>query len=284
MNANIISIISSAAPLLLAATGALFSEYAGILAMFLEGLISFSAFIFYAAASFLSPLIPLTFFTVILSMLICIAASAIPVFLFSRLFERTNANIFIASIGMNLFFASLTSLLSSIIFKTRGVLYSTEFNLQREFYNGFSIVISITAIAAALVFLLKTRHGLYIRITGSDPQVLKAKGISDSWCRTAAWTICAVFGAMAGCLLSMRISSFVPNISSGRGWMALAAVFLGKRKLPKITIATFLFCAADYFSSNIQNYLPSIPSPVLLSFPYFIAILLIAVPKPYDRQ
>ena len=284
MNSNIISIISSASPLLLAATGALFSEYAGILAMFLEGLISFSAFIFYSAAVFLSSHLPVTFVSVILSMMISILISVVSVFLFSRLFEKTHANIFIASIGMNLFFASLTSLLSSILFKTRGVLSSADLKLPREFYNSFSIVISITVISVAFIFLLKTRYGLYIRITGSDARVLKAKGISDSWCRTTAWTICAVFGAMAGCLLSMRISSFVPNISSGRGWMALAAVFLGNRKLSRITITTLLFCAADYFSSNIQNYLPSIPSPILLAFPYFIAIFLIAVPKPYDRQ
>ena len=265
------NMIASSTPLLLCALGALFTEYAGILAMFIDGLLSFSSFLFY-------------FFTILSgssfagAALTIITATTL-VFAFSIIVEKTKANPFIAGLGMNLFFTSLTSLISSLYFKTRGVLYSPDFQFMPVKVSIISIIVSIILIAAAIYLLKYTQTGVYFRITGSDAQVLEAKGVHPSLYRVFSWTIAAFFTAVAGIFLSAKISSFVPNIASGRGWMALAAVFLGRKKIWKITLFTIIFCAADIFSANIQNFIPSIPSSILLSFPYLIAVLLACVSK-----
>ena len=44
---NLLALLSYACPLILCSLGALFTEYAGCLALFLDGLVSFSAFLFY---------------------------------------------------------------------------------------------------------------------------------------------------------------------------------------------------------------------------------------------
>ena len=127
----------------------------------------------------------------------------------------------------------------------------------------------------AVIFLKYSRHGLYVRIAGSDADVLKAKGVNPGNIKSLSWCLSALYGSLAGILLAIRLSSFVPNISSGRGWMALAAVFLGKKKPLRIVAAVLIFCFADLLAANIQNYIPGIPSSFLISLPYLVSLILI---------
>ena len=263
----LINILSSSCPLILSSFGALFSEYTGCLALFLDGLISFSAFLNFAYT--------VTLHSAVLGFLFSVLTSVILIFLFSLLIEKFKANKFIASIALNLLFSALPSCLSSLGFGTRGVLTSPYFIYEITAVRYFTLIWSILFVVLAVLFLSKTRYGLYLRITGSDSDVLVSKGINPSITRIMGWSMTALYSSFAGCFLSMRLSSFVPNISSGRGWMALAAVFLGQKKTWKITVCMIIFCFADFFSSNIQNIIPGIPSSVLLSFPYLIALCLV---------
>jgi len=267
----LVELISFSCPLILAAAGALFSEYAGILALFLDGLISFSGFIFFA----FTVLTGSTFAGMVLACL----TTLLLVFLFALIVEKSQADYFIASLGMNIIFSSLVSLLSSTIFKTRGVLTSPDFLFPVSRIKLFSIVITVVFICLTILFLKYTQKGIYFRITGSDSHVLQIKGVNPSLYRIASWVIAAFFAFFAGCLLSMRISSYVPNLASSKGWMALAAVYLGKKKIVKMVIFLLIFCLADFFAANIQNYIPAIPSSLLLAFPYFIVILITTLDK-----
>lgn len=273
---NLLSLLAYSCPLILCSLGALFTEYAGCLALFLDGLVTFSAFLFYTfTVATGSPVLG--------ACLACLGAAVITL-IFSTIIERGGANRFIAAIAMNLLFGALSSCLSWVIFGTRGVLAGisvTHGDAVSSVFGGVTetraaaILITTVLIALALFFLRYSRPGLYVRITGSDADVLKAKGINPGKIRTLSWTLAALYGSTAGCLLTMRLSSFVPNISSGRGWMALAAVFLGKKKPLRIVAAVIIFCLADIFSANIQNYITGIPSSLLISLPYLVSLLLI---------
>lgn len=264
----IFDILAFSCPLILCSFGALFSEYAGCLALFIEGLVSFSAFSFFT----------LTIWThsPIVAFILTILTAVLIIFLFSLLIEKLKANRFIIGTGINLFLISLTSCFSWMIFNTRGVLTNSFFNFNSIYIKIITIIITILICTAAILFLIKTQFGLYIRITGSDKDVLIAKGVNPIYTRIASWCITALFSALAGIFLCLRISSFVPNISSGRGWMALAAVFLGNKKPWKIIIAVIIFCAADYFGFHIQNIFPNLPNSILLSLPYIAALVLTA--------
>jgi len=268
---SLLSIAAATCPLLLCSIGALFSEYAGILALFIEGLLCFSGFLTFALTITTHSAILGT----ILSSIICVAL----IFGFSFVIERFNAHRFISGLALNLILGASTSFLSTKIFGTQGVLTSSDFAFKSQNVKIISIVISVILIAGAIVFLKYTKPGLYLRITGSDSDVLTAKGVKPRFYRILSWCSAAFFSSIAGSLLVFRISSYVPNISSGRGWMALAAVYLGKKKSWRICIAVLIFCIADIFASNVQNFLPHIPSSILLALPYFIMICLILVEK-----
>lgn len=262
--------------LILCSLGALFSEYAGCLALFLDGLVSFAAFLHYAiTCTTSSPLIGL-----ILSTSICILMTTG----FSILIERFRANRFIAAIAMNLLFGALTSFLSWYFFKTRGVLASELYRFNAGTVKTCSILATVLFAALAIIFLRYSKYGLYIRITGSDSDVLYAKGVNPAHIRTLSWALAALYGSLAGCFLAIRLSSFVPNISSGRGWMALAAIFLGRKKPVRIIISVLIFCLADFFAANIQNYVQGIPNSLLLSFPYIVSLLLIFLPDQHHQE
>ena len=267
---SLISALAYACPLILCSIGALFTEYAGCLALFLDGLVSFSAFLFYT-------------FTVITgspvagAVLACLGAVVITL-AFSAVVERGGANRFIAAIAMNLFFGAMTSCLSWVIFGTRGVLTNDLFKFSVGTARAAAVIVTAVFVAMAIIFLKYGRRGLYIRVTGSDADVLKAKGVNPGNLRTLSWGLASLYGTLAGILLALRLSSFVPNISSGRGWMALAAVFLGKKKPLRIVAAVLVFCLADLFAANIQNYLQGIPSSFLISLPYLVSLLLILIP------
>ena len=266
---TIFSLLSYACPLILCSLGALFSEYAGCLALFLDGIVNFSAFLFYVFTI-------ATGSAVLGAVGACLTAVIITLG-FSAVVERGKANRFIAAIAMNLLFGALSSCLSWAFFGTRGVLAADLFKFSAGGARAAAVCVSAVFIAMAVIFLRYGRYGLYIRVAGSDADVLKAKGVNPGYIRTLSWSLAALYGSTAGCLLAMRLSSFVPNISSGRGWMALAAVFLGKKKPLRIVAAVLIFCIADIFSANIQNYIPGIPSSFLISLPYLVSLLLILV-------
>lgn len=262
-----LTIFSSACPLILCSFGALCSEYAGSLALFIEGLICFSGFLAYTFTVFTgSPF---------LGCMLAVISSILIIMIFSLLIEKCSGNKFIAGLALNLLFAALTSVFSSIIFGTQGVLTNPKFSFNVTTVKIISIVVTILISGTTIFFLSFTKPGIYLRITGSDNNVLVAKGVKTDFYRIFSWCATAFFSSIAGCLLVFRISSFVPNISSGRGWMALAAVYIGKEKPWKIILAVIIFCAVDILASNLQNFIPSIPSSILLALPYLIMLLMI---------
>ena len=254
-------------PLLLAAAGALFSEYTGCLALFMDGLITFGGFLTYAFTVATGSAVA----GVAISSVICVALGL----LFAFIVEKTRANVFIAAIALNLLFSSFTSLFSWLAFGTRGVLTNQAFVFAPSGVNAASIVITLVLITAAILYLKKTTGGIYFRITGSDSDVLLVRGVAPGSYRIASWGVAAFFACFSGSILCFRISSFVPNLASGKGWLALAAVFMGKRKLWLIALYAVIFCAVDFGAVYIQNFIPSLPSSVMLSLPYIVSLLLV---------
>ena len=266
-----LNILAFSCPLLLAATGALFSEYTGCLALFLDGYISMCGFLTFT-------------FTVgtgspVLGIILSALTACLMALLFAFITEKTKANKFIAAIAINLLAGALTSLFSSLIFKTRGVLVSPSFSFVPGKVGLFSIIITAVLVAGAIVYLKRTQSGIYFRITGSNASELIVRGVSPSLYRILSWVIAAFFASLAGSIMAMKISSFVPNLASGKGWLALAAVFMGRRKLWKIALFVLIFCAIDFAAVYIQNFIPALPSSVILSLPYIVTLCLIVVDR-----
>jgi len=274
----ILNILVSSVPLLLASAGALISEYAGVLAVFIDGIINLSAFLTFLFAY-------CTGSTLAACLLSGLCAAAVSV-LASVYTEKTESNPFVTGIALNLFSAGFTSVCSSVVFKTKGVLSPAILKANFNFAEGlFPTISNVTSFFALFIptlicvlFLFPvvkyTKWGLRLVVAGSDPNLLKKKGVNPAFYRCSSWLLAGLFASAAGSVLTMRLSSFVPNISSGRGWIALAAVFLGRRNVFGVIASSLLFTAAGYAADTIQTAagFSFIPPSVLPALPYIAAI------------
>ncbi|MBQ5491176.1 MAG: ABC transporter permease [Treponema sp.] len=275
---SILSIIAIVCPLLLLTAGALISEYAGRMALFLDGTINLAAFLCYA--------LTVTTGSVVLSSFLSCLITVTLTFCLERIASKNNANMFLVSLAINLLFSALVSLLSSILFGTRGVLYSSAFAFNAPVTRTVTSLICALFSAGLLLFLSLTRQGLRMRITGSSPEVLIAQGISADWYRSLSWICAALCGSVAGCVYVVRLNSFVPGMAGGRGWTALAAVFLGRKHPALVVLAVLVFALAEHASSYAQNIpqLQTVSSSLLFALPYLLALLLIAVTPQNKNQ
>ena len=268
-------IFVSAAPLMLISIGVLVSEYAGVTAVFADGIINLAAFLFFAFAVFTEHLA--------LSAALSVASAVLIMHALSLFVHKTHSNPFLAGLSVNLFAAGFSSLLSYLWFGTRGIAaeYVTGTGVFSDVSVGFSrlpaAVFAWTFSAAVAFILYKTVWGMRIRITGESPEVLAARSICAQKYKNSAWRISALCAGASGIIYCLKLSAFVPNISAGKGWLALAAVFLGRKTVRGTFLAVIVFSAAEYAANRLQIFSKTFPPSVLISLPYIAAILLFAL-------
>jgi simple sugar transport system permease protein len=116
-----------------------------------------------------------------------------------------------------------------------------------------------------------TVQGNNLRVTGSAAEALAGRGIRADRYRTASWCIAAFFAACAGSILSLSLGAWVPNLSAGRGWTALAAVYLGFRNPFACVGAVLVFSAAEYLTTIMQGT-GQVPATLILGLPYALSL------------
>jgi general nucleoside transport system permease protein len=142
-------------------------------------------------------------------------------------------------------------------------------------YAAFGLV------AAAWWLLYRTRFGLRLRAAGENPAMVDAAGVSVVGIRYAALALNGVLCSLAGAFLVLAQNpSFIPHMTAGRGYMALAALIFGKWHPVGALLACLLFGFLDAVAIRMQGVaLPGIgPVPVqaIQALPYVLTVVLLA--------
>lgn len=267
-------------PILLAATGGLFTELTGTLNIALEGLMLIGAFFSVVFAAYTGSLLAGILLGIISSMLLALIFGSISLYL--------KANIFISGLATNLLAGGLTIVLSFKLFGHKGVIRFEDIPalpvLEVEFLRriplvgdlllGHNILVYLSWFCALLaaVIIYRTPFGLRVRGTGLDPRTVESVGLSPAGYRMKAIIISGFTCGLAGAVLTLNLGAFVPNITSGRGWIALVAIYLGNKTPLGIFIASFVFGFAESFSNYAQGVM-NIPANFILAIPYLITVL-----------
>ncbi len=265
-----LSILFMSVPLIFATLGALVSERAGVLAVFMDGAITLSGCIAVA--------VTLATGSAVAGVLSACLATVALLYGISVFTERTGANPFLTGLSVNLLSVGLTSWLSASLFGTRGVVDLAERGVGVS-YPEFAVALAALSLAFLLAFAFRfTPWGLRLSVSGEAGPALEARGRSPARYRAASWCLAALFASFAGSSLAFRLGAFVPNLSAGRGWTALAACYLGYRRPLPCLAAVFVFTAAEYATNVLQG--TAIPGTVILGLPYALALLVFVLIPP----
>jgi len=147
-------------------------------------------------------------------------------------------------------------------------------------HNAF-VYGALAAVAAVWWLLYRTRFGLRLRATGENPNMVDAAGVSVKGTRYAALALNGVLCSLAGSYLVLAMNpSFIPHMTAGRGYMALAAMIFGKWHPVGALWACLLFGFLDAVSIRLQGVpLPlvgEVPVQAIQALPYVLTVVLLA--------
>ncbi|MCH8857100.1 MAG: ABC transporter permease, partial [Proteobacteria bacterium] len=136
-------------------------------------------------------------------------------------------------------------------------------------------------VGAVWFFLERTRPGLRLRAVGENPAMVEAAGMSVQGLRYQALLMNGVLCGLAGAYLTLaQNASFSPNMTAGRGFIALAAMIFGKWKPLPTLGACLLFGFLDAVAIRMQGVqLPGIgevPVQLIQALPYILTVVLLA--------
>jgi len=129
--------------------------------------------------------------------------------------------------------------------------------------------------------LTRTRFGLRLRAAGENPAMVDAAGVSVQALRYAALALNGVLCALAGCYLVLAQNpSFIPHMTAGRGYMALAAMIFGKWQPVGALLACLLFGFLDASAIRLQGaplpLIGAVPVQAIQALPYVMTVVLLA--------
>jgi simple sugar transport system permease protein len=266
-------LFTSAAPLVLASLGALLTELAGALGIFIEGFMNAGAFFSWVIAGWTG--------SVFLGTAISALAAAAAGFCLARFVRKTKANPFIAGLAVNIAAGGVTDYLSVLWFGTKGVLRNSAIAARLDAETALPWMRGRLpwiwlSLAALVVFVLLVNHsswGLRLRAAGLAPEAAKERGIRPGRYWEASWAAAAVLAVLAGAALCFRIGAYTPGSAAGRGWISLAAVYLGFRRPMGVFAAALVFALAERGAMVLQGS-RFLPATLLLGLPNALALVL----------
>jgi len=154
--------------------------------------------------------------------------------------------------------------------------------LSLAFFGHNLMVYGTLALVAFVWWLLyRTRFGLRLRAAGENPTMVDAAGVSVKALRYQALALNGVLSALAGAYLVIAQNpSFIPNMTAGRGYMALAALIFGKWHPVGALWACLLFGFLDAVSIRMQGaewpLIGAVPVQFIQALPYILTVVLLA--------
>jgi simple sugar transport system permease protein len=262
-------------PLLLAAFAGLFSERSGIVDIGLEGKMLAGAF---AAAS-----VAAVTGSVWLGLLAAVGVSMLLGLLHGFVCIAQRGDQVVSGMAINILVQGMTVTLGLAWFAQGG--RTPPLPEQARFADIAQISVlgwpAFAIVPLGAWVLYRTRFGLRLRAVGENPAAVDTAGVSVAALRYRAVLIAGALCGWAGAYIATaQGAGFVRDMTGGRGYLALAAMILGKwRPLPTL-LACLLFALLDAAAIRLQGAaLPGlgvIPVQAVQAVPYVVTVLLLA--------
>jgi simple sugar transport system permease protein len=301
----LVSTLRFATPLAFAAMGGIFSERSGVVNIGLEGMMLVGAF-FAVWGSIWSG-------SWLVGLVSAMVSGGLLALIHAVFSIHLLADQIVSGFAVNLLALGLTGYLFSELYPggitgdevsrvpqvDLGFLH--DIPLAGDFLGGLFGNLSVlvwlmfATVILTYVVLFKTPIGLRIRSVGEHPRAADTVGISVYAVRYGAVVVSGVLAALGGAFLSIGFTgTFSENMTSGRGFIALAAVIFGKWRPGWAFVACLLFGFGFALAIPLQRE-AEISENLISTVPYVLTLIAVAgvigrsippaaVGRPYVKQ
>lgn len=277
---GLITVISAATPLLLAALGELVVERSGVLNLGVEGMMLAGAVTGFA--------VTVTTGSATLGIICAMLAGMAMAFAFGVLTLSLMANQVATGLALTIFGVGLSSLVGAG-FVGIAIAPLPKLNIPGIstlpvigpllFGHDILIYASVALTAGVAWFLKRSRGGMILRAVGESDESAHSIGYDVIRVRYMAVLFGGLTSGLAGAFLSLSYTPlWIENMTAGRGWIALALVVFATWRPWRVLFGAYLFGgvtilqltaqAADWFD---------MPSQVMAMLPYIATILVLTI-------
>jgi len=275
-------------PLLCACLAGLWSERSGVIDIGLEGKLLVAAFAA-AAASYATG-------SAYWGLLAGIGASVLFALVhgFASISQRGNQ--IVSGVAINMLAAGLSAVIGNAWYgkggrspplegdqRFLGFLDVSDAPRLVQVLFGQSLLVYLALLLVPLTWyvLAKTRFGLRLRAVGEKPAAVDTAGISVTGLRYSAVIIAGVFCGIGGAYIGTALSAgFIPGMTAGKGFIALAALIFAKWRAWPALAACLLFGFLEALSIRLQGAeipgIGEVPVQAIQALPYAMTVILLA--------
>lgn len=287
-------------PMLLAALGETFAEQAGLLNLGIEGMMLMGAFGgFYVALNSNS---------ITAGLVSGLAIGAVLGLFFGFLTISLRVDQVLVGLGITILGAGLTGFLFRDLYGRQFPTLKTSLTkiaipllsdiplIGPSLFNQQSVVyVALLLVPLFSLVLNRTRLGLQMRAVGENPFAADAAGVNVYWVRYVAIIIGGAMAGLGGAFLSVGdLNFFVPQMTLGQGFIAIALAMLGRWQPPRVLVGALLFGLLRSLANGLQIIGVQVQPEFILVLPYLgiIAAMILlagrtslpaALGVPYER-
>lgn len=265
VTAFLMTVIRCSTPILFVALGVLLMQSSGIVNMAAEGMMLVGAFAgvigtfsFHSVwAGFLFAMLV----TAAFGMFFALFAVCLPI------------NQVVLGVAFNLLASGLTTTLSRGVFGLNQNPPKLDRFVSVVFGLPFPVFAAFLLVPAVSFFYRRTRAGIRIRSAGEFPAAVEAAGYSVCRTRYLSCFLGALLIGAGGAFLSLgQLDFFIENMSNGRGYIAMAAVFLGRYTPFGTMLAVLLYGTGEAVQYRLQAMGSNVPFQFILMIPYLLTV------------
>jgi ABC-type uncharacterized transport system permease subunit len=277
--AIMLSVIAASTPLLLAAAGELVAERSGVLNLGLEGMMIMGAACAFAG-TYVSG-------SVVVGALCGVLAGVA----MSAIFAIFTLGLAVNQVASGLALTILGTGLSGLIgagFVGQRITPAPQLHLpvltdlplvgRILFGQDAFVYLSVALVIGIWLFLYRSRAGLVLRAVGDNHTSAHALGYPVLKIRTLAVLFGGGCAGLAGAFLPLAYTPFfIPGMTAGRGWIALALVVFASWRPGRLVAGAYLFGAVSILQLHAQALGLGIPSQLMSSLPYLATVIVLVL-------
>lgn len=272
-------------PLVLVAMAALLSQQVNLINIAVEGLMLMGAF----AAVVIGAVVSDVWFGVFSAVVVGVVMSVV----FCLLVVNLRANLIVTGLAINIFALGTTAYLLTVLYGQRGsyrpeqlgripvvnIPIVEQIPFVGAVFSGHTVTVYLSwlLVLAVSVFLYRTQAGIHIRAVGEHLNAARSAGIGVKQNQYLALLLAGAFAGLAGAQLSLgNLSLFTDNMTNGRGFIGLAAMFFGRARPGRTFIGAMLFGFFEAIQLRMQSRL-GVPPQLVAIIPYLTVVVVLTI-------